>query len=304
MVDIRKSLLHLHIRIKKTDTMKKYLILCAQIVMFMLLMGIFMVVGVGVLAILGFNLQNLGDASSGIISVALQELVMLGSIALAAFVILHWWEKKPFSDLGFSFWGRGKDIFWGFLTALVLYAIGFSVSLFFGWVKIVDVGFYAYDFCLYLVLMLFVGMAEELMCRGFLLGRMLNVGMHPLLALLLSSLFFASLHLGNNGISTFAFINLTLAGILLGATYLYTRNLAFPIILHAFWNFIQGGVLGYAVSGSEKVNSVFTIALDDNTLMNGGEFGFEASLVCTILMVVFIMILLRYVGPRLKVQKN
>jgi len=246
---------------------------------------------------------SIGSARSGLFTLVLQEAVMLISILLAAYIIVHFWEKKPFSDLGFSFIGRGKDICWGFLIALMIYAIGFAVSLLFGWVKIVDVGFSAKDFFFYLLLMFFVGMVEELMCRGFLLGRMLNVGMHPLLALVLSSLVFAALHLGNDGITWFAFVNLVLAGILLGTTYLYTRNLAFPIILHCFWNFIQGAVCGYSVSGSEKVNSVFSIALDEHTLMNGGEFGFEGSLVCTILMLVFIVILLRYVGPRLEVTK-
>lgn len=284
--------------------MKKYLILILQIVAFLILMGVFMMIGTSLLLLAGVSSTSIGSASSSTFSVVLQEAVMLVSILLAAYIIVRFWEKKTFSDLGFSFIRRGKDIWWGFLIALMIYAIGFAVSLLFGWVKIVDVGFSAKDFFFYLMLMLFVGMAEELMCRGFLLGRMLNVGMHPLLALILSSLVFAALHLGNDGITWFAFVNLVLAGILLGTTYLYTRNLAFPIILHCFWNFIQGAVCGYAVSGSEKVNSVFSIALDEHTLMNGGEFGFEGSLVCTILMLVFIVILLRYVGPRLDVTKR
>ena len=284
--------------------MKKYLILILQIGAFLILMGLFMMIGTSLMLLAGVSPTSIGSISSSLFSVVLQEAIMLISILLAAYIIVCFWEKKPFSDLGFSFIGRGKDIWWGFLIALMIYAIGFAVSLLFGWVKIVDVGFSAKDFFYYLILMLFVGMVEELMCRGFLLGRMLNVGMHPLFALILSSLVFAALHLGNDGITWFAFVNLVLAGILLGTTYLYTRNLAFPIILHCFWNFIQGAVCGYAVSGSEKVNSVFSIALDEHTLMNGGEFGFEGSLVCTILMLVFIVVLLRYVGPRLEVTKQ
>lgn len=284
--------------------MKKYLVLILQIVAFLILMGLFMMIGSALMLLAGVSPTSIGRASAGSFLVVVQEIILFVSILLAAYVIVCFWEKKPFSDLGFSFVRRGKDIWWGFLVALMIYAIGFAVSLLFGWVKIVDVGFSAHDIFFYLLLMLFVGMAEELMCRGFLLGRMLNVGMHPLLALVLSSLVFAAMHLGNDGITWFAFVNLVLAGILLGATYLYTRNLAFPIILHCFWNFIQGAVCGYAVSGSEKINSVFSIALDEHTLMNGGEFGFEGSLVCTILMLVFIVILLRYIGPKLEVSRH
>jgi len=283
--------------------MKKYAILFLQIIVFMVLMTIFLMGGMMLLELAGIHLEStFSDITLPVFII--QEVMQLLAIMLAAFVILRFWEKRPFRDLGFSFVGRGKDLLWGMLTALVIYIIGFGVSVLAGWVKIVDVGFYAQDFFLYLLLMIFVGMAEELMCRGFVLGRMLNVGMHPVLALLLSSLLFAALHLGNDGVTVLSLVNITLAGMLLGVTYLYTRNLAFPIALHTFWNFIQGAVCGYSVSGTDTVRSVMNISLSDNVLMSGGEFGFEGSLVCTVLELVFIMILLRFVGPRLKAGKQ
>ncbi len=280
--------------------MKKYLILCLQLVVFMILSGL---IAVGLLIPLEMtDLQVIGG--TGIYSTILSEFAMLLGALLAAFIILRFWEKKPFSDLGFSFLHRGKDLLWGVFIAFAIYAIGFAVSVAAGWVRIVDVGFYLKDMLLYLLLMIAVGMYEELSIRGFVLGRMLNVGMHPMLALLISSLLFAAMHLGNDGITAVAFISLTLAGMLLGATYLYTRNLAFPIALHTFWNWIQGAVCGYAVSGTDSGQSVFSIALSDNTLMNGGEFGFEGSLVCIILEVIFLFILLRFVGPSLDYKKR
>ncbi len=280
--------------------MKKYLILCLQLVVFMILSGL---IAVGLLIPLEMtDLQVIGG--TGIYSTILSEFAMLLGALLAAFIILRFWEKKPFSDIGFSFLHRGKDLLWGVFIAFAIYAIGFAVSVAAGWVRIVDVGFYLKDMLLYLLLMIAVGMYEELSIRGFVLGRMLNVGMHPMLALLISSLLFAAMHLGNDGITAVAFISLTLAGMLLGATYLYTRNLAFPIALHTFWNWIQGAVCGYAVSGTDSGQSVFSIALSDNTLMNGGEFGFEGSLVCIILEVIFLFILLRFVGPSLDYKKR
>ncbi|MBR2161599.1 MAG: CPBP family intramembrane metalloprotease [Bacteroidaceae bacterium] len=279
--------------------MKKYLILCLQIVVFLILSGI---LSLGIL----IPVETLGLdwlSGSGTFAFMISEFAMLIGALLAAFLILRFWEKKPFSDLGFSFLHRGKDLLWGFFIAFAIYAIGFAVSVAAGWVRIVDVGFYAKDLLLYLLLMVAVGMYEELSCRGFVLGRMLNAGIHPFFALFLSSLLFAAMHLGNDGITAVAFISLTLTGMLLGATYLYTRNLAFPIALHTFWNWIQGAVCGYSVSGTDSGQSVFSIALSDNTLMNGGEFGFEGSLVCIILEVIFLFILLRYVGPSLNYKR-
>lgn len=281
--------------------MKKYLILCLQIVIFIILSPI-----IGMLFLLPLELLHVNVLEgNGIYSNIIYEAAMFVGGLLTAYLILRFWEKKPFSDLGLSFLHRGKDLFWGFFIALAIYAIGFAVSVAAGWVKIVDVGFYAKDMLLYLLFMIIVGMFEEFSCRGFVLGRMLNVGIHPLFALLLSSLLFAAMHLGNNGITAIAFVSLTLAGMLLGATYLYTRNLAFPIALHTFWNWIQGAVCGYSVSGTEEMGrSAFSIALSDNTLMNGGEFGFEGSLVCIILEIIFLIILLRYVGPNLDFKKR
>ncbi len=74
-------------------------------------------------------------------------------------------------------------------------------------------------------------------------------------------------------------LNLLLAGMLLGASYLYTKNLCFPISLHLFWNWIQGPILGYDVSGSHSESSMLTLHLPENNVLNGGAFGFEGSLI-------------------------
>ena len=86
-------------------------------------------------------------------------------------------------------------------------------------------------------------------------------------------------------VAALSFINILLAGVLLGSSYIYTRNLCFPIALHWFWNWIQGPVLGYEVSGNKFGESMFTLHLHEANLMNGGAFGFEGSMLCTVLMI-------------------
>ena len=129
--------------------------------------------------------------------------------------------------------------------------------------------------------------------------------MNKFLALVLSAFIFACLHLGNPGMTNFSLFNLTLAGILLGATYIYTRNLWFPISLHLFWNFIQGPILGYDVSGTGDRDTLIKLHISDNTLMNGGNFGFEASLPCTILMIIAIgLIIYNYETKKEKYEET
>lgn len=270
--------------------MRKYLLLIFELVAFLFVIQLF-AFGLNVLLSLDFN--NTFD-------MMIMEMAVFCIISLAAYLILRFWEKKPFSDLGLSFCGRWRDALWGMLIAAGIYAVGFSISLLAGWVRVTDVAFPVGDVAVALLLMIFTALQEEVMNRGFVLGRMLNVGMNPFLAVLLSSVFFAMLHLSNPGITPLAVVNIVLAGILLGLPYVYTRNLTFSIVLHMFWNWIQNSVLGYAVSGLEFGESVFSIELSNHALMNGGEFGFEGSLPCTVLMIVAIGVVLKYVIPRLK----
>ena len=108
---------------------------------------------------------------------------------------------------------------------------------------------------------------------------------------MVTSALFALLHIFNPEIDFLPMLNLLLAGMLLGASYLYTKNLCFPISLHLFWNWIQGPVLGYEVSGNNFISSMLTLHLPEDNVLNGGAFGFEGSLICTVLMIVLTILI-------------
>ena len=137
-----------------------------------------------------------------------------------------------------------------------------------------------------------VAIVEETMMRGYVLGRLLRTRLNKFISLLISSLLFALLHLMNPNVAFLPMLNLVLGGLLLGASYLYTRNLWFPISLHFFWNWIQGPVLGYEVSGNRFCETLFSLRLPANNLINGGAFGFEGSLVCTVLATLFTLFII------------
>ncbi len=62
--------------------------------------------------------------------------------------------------------------------------------------------------------------------------------------------------------------------------------------VHFFWNWIQGPVLGYEVSGNRFCEILFSLRLPANNLINGGAFGFEGSLVCTVLATLFTLFII------------
>lgn len=227
----------------------------------------------------------------------LERLLMLVGYLSAAILVLRW-RKLPLSLLGMSLRGRGKDLLAGLGVAVLLYAVGFGTSLLMGTVEIASVEWVPRDLLGTLLFFLLVAVTEEVMLRGFVLGRMLSAGMNRFVALFLSSALFSAMHLFNPNFALLPFVNILLAGCLLGASFLYTRNLCFPVVLHWFWNWLQGPVLGYEVSGTDSGQSLLTLRLTGSDLLTGGSFGFEGSLLCTVLLIVGTLAIVGYYERR------
>lgn len=230
-------------------------------------------------------------------SLFLERLLMLVGYLSAAVLVLRW-RKLPLSLLGMSLRGRGKDLLAGLGVAVLLYAVGFGTSLLMGTVEIASVQWIPRDLLGTLLFFLLVAVTEEVMLRGFVLGRMLSAGMNCFVALFLSSVLFSAMHLFNPNFALLPFVNILLAGCLLGASFLYTRNLCFPVVLHWFWNWLQGPVLGYEVSGMDSGETLLTLRLTGSDLLTGGSFGFEGSLLCTVLLVVGTLAIVAYYERR------
>lgn len=227
----------------------------------------------------------------------MQSTFLAGSF-LAAWTLLKNWDHLPVADLGLSLKGRAKDIFWGTFVALAIYAVGFGILYAIGEVEIAAVHFSAYELLLSWILMLLVALTEEIAFRGFVLGHLLAVGVNRFVALFLSSALFSLMHIFNPNFSLIAFLNILLAGILIGSTYIYTRNLWFAIALHLFWNWLQGPILGFEVSGGRLGGTLLSLELPEENIINGGTFGFEGSILCTALMIIAIVITLRSASKR------
>lgn len=125
---------------------------------------------------------------------------------------------------------------------------GFSALLF---IPVVGFGLYSIvrgfspdlAFVILIIDTALIGIAEEGMYRGILLGAMAKK-MNSLLAILLSSALFCALHLLNviGGLSVSELIgqlgSTFVMGVFLGAMYLETRKILFPIIFHSLWDYI------------------------------------------------------------------
>mgnify|MGYP000220644973 CR=1 FL=1 len=220
----------------------------------------------------------------GVMGYIILEASMLLAVLTAAIPMLRF-ERRPFSDLGLSLKGHVKGLWYGLLMAILLYLFVL------GEIEVTGFQFKPLDLLGSWVFFLLVALFEEILMRGYILGRLLHTTMNKFLALFVSAALFAFMHIFNPEIAFLPMLNLLLAGMLLGASYLYTRNLCFPISLHLFWNWIQGPILGYQVSGNNFTTSMLTLRMPEENVLNGGAFGFEGSLICTVLMIVFTILI-------------
>ena len=257
----------------------------------------FVTLAVIIITILGIPfsavLQKLGkEGADKMFYFVLSETLMLIGIFLSAWIVWHF-RGVSLTGLGRSLAIRKKDLLSGISLAIVLYAVGFGVSLLAGAIEIAGVVFNPSSLLISFVFFLLVAITEEFALRGFVLERMLQGGVNKFWALFLSATLFSLVHIANPNFDFLSFINILLAGILLGSSYIYTRNLCFPIALHWFWNWIQGPVLGYEVSGNKFCDGLLTLHLPETNLINGGAFGFEGSILCTVLMVAGTAVILK-----------
>lgn len=178
----------------------------------------------------------------------------------------------------------------GFLLGAVLIAGSAAVLWLAGAVEFTGATL-SWQLFVYFPVLLLMAFQEELVCRSYLLQNFVDVD-RPIVGLVVTSLLFGIVHGMNPAVwsSPLIFVNLVLAGVLLGLAYLVGRGVWFATALHFGWNLFQGPVFGFAVSGISTDSFLGAkVSPDASPLLTGGAFGLEGSLLCTGLMVVVIV---------------
>lgn len=292
--------------------------LLAQVIVFQILTFLFFL-----LLSFAWPASGSSDALSGpAAALAMSPAVLLfGSVASLGAIFLSLWlagrflDRRPFKDFGFHLnGGWWLDLAFGLALGALLMTGIFLVEILFGWVRVEGVfesGSPGTPFLVSLalpaVIFLCVGIYEEMFSRGYQLLNMAEGLNYPFLgprgaiaaAWVLSSSIFGILHLGNPNATLLSAFNITLAGLLLGAGYILTGQLAIPIGLHITWNFFQGNVFGFPVSGLGPIGATFLSTEQRGPdLWTGGAFGPEAGLMDPIAVLVGISLTVLWVRLR------
>ena len=254
--------------------------------------------GVGLVIVLvasGFDLNALSNQEeitnivNGINFLLPLKVIEFLSVMLCVWLFIRFVDRKPLKSIGLSLNGYKKDLYLGLGLGAGLITLGFLILFILGYLSVDGFSFPLGNIILYLILFVVVSLHEEIMMRGYILNNLMQ-SMNRYVALSLSSLVFMTIHLLNPNVSFLSVVNLFLAGIVLGIYYLHKSNLWLPIGMHLTWNFFQGPVFGFEVSGI-KTKSIIGQSIRGNELITGGSFGFEGSILATILILVMIIYL-------------
>ncbi len=123
--------------------------------------------------------------------------------------------------------------------------------------------------------------AEEVIFRGYVL-RTLENWRGWTLGFVVSSVLFGLAHSLNPNVSALPLINIVLAGAALALAYRVSGGrLWLPIAYHFMWNYAQGPLLGFPVSGLGDFQAGLTATTTGPALWTGGAFGPEGGLAAT-----------------------
>lgn len=196
-------------------------------------------------------------------------------------------DEKTFFSLGFSLKKAKKDILLGLGLGLLPMLFSFLLFLNLDMIEIVEFNFIGLELFYVGLLFISVSLSEEILIRGYVLSNFMDSS-NKYIALLISSFLFALMHGLNPNITTIGMINLFLAGIMLGITYLFTKNLWFAFANHFSWNFFQA-MFGFHVSGL-TIYSPIKLKIEPS-IWTGGEFGVEGSVLTILLQSILIVFL-------------
>lgn len=205
-------------------------------------------------------------------------------------------EKNSLSSLGFVKRNWLKYLGWGILLSLLqmgVIALVYQV----GGIGTFELNELSLEPILFILglfpFWLLQGGTEEVATRGWLLTR-IAARTNLSLAIAISSSLFGILHLGNSGVTFLSLLNIILDGVLAGLLFIYTDSIWLVVAQHGTWNYVQGNLLGFQVSGTGADASIFSFTMGDGPdWLTGGAFGAEGSIITTLVLLVSLVIVYR-----------
>ena len=274
----------------------------AQTILFLFFVSFFGTIYISVSIFLRVEEILAGSSMSGILG---QQAVTLIAITMSVYLARRFFDRRSFISLGLDWHATAlRDLLFGIALAGLIIGFVYLAEWALGWLTFEKYSLEAgnttqvvVNMATMLVIYVIVAWQEELLIRGYWLQN-ISIGLNLIWGVLLSSLFFALTHFGNPNISTMAVLGLIAGGIFLAYGYIRTNRLWLPIGLHIGWNFFEGTIFGFQVSGLSELPRLIIQTVEGPEIITGGDFGPEAGLIILPALLLGAVIIRWYTGDR------
>jgi membrane protease YdiL (CAAX protease family) len=246
-----------------------------------------------------------GKDLNGVPYMLASEVIELFAITASVFLARRLLDRRSIASLGLQLeWRLLLDLLVGLAISFVMMGLIYLGMYRMGWIHFEGFAWQSQppltvlaNFLLILFIFIVVGWNEELLSRGYHLQTLAS-GLNLTWGVILSSAVFGLLHIFNPNATWISVVGIFLAGLFLAYAYLRTQRLWLSIGLHIGWNFYEGVVFGFPVSGL-AVYPLTRITVSGPSLWTGGAFGPEAGLVVLPALAVGVGLVYAYTRKRL-----
>jgi uncharacterized protein len=232
------------------------------------------------------------------------QLIELIAVTGSVYIARRWLDKRSFVSLGLELnrW-TFVDILVGVVITFVLMGFIYVLMSVLGWLtfkgfawQFDPISIVVKNVLIFFIGFIFVAWNEELLSRGYELQTIAS-GLNLFWGVVISSAIFGLLHLGNPNATWVSAAGIFFAGIFLAYAYVRTKQLWLSMGLHLGWNFFEGVVFGFPVSGL-NIYPLTRIEVHGPEIWTGGAFGPEAGLIVLPALALGILLIYLYTRKR------
>ncbi len=225
----------------------------------------------------------------------LKYLGLLVPLMFGLFSIEKWVKNKEnfekiLKNLGIIPF-KSLNIFVGLIIGTIAFTLLFLVYYFFDFLVVKTFG-WSSGILETAIKLLALVIFEEVVSRSFFINGLKLFIKSENLIIFLTAIFFSLAHLLNNGVTVISSISTFVGGIMYAYAFIKTKNIWLPVGLHFSWNFVQGVIYGFSVSGY-NFSRILEINVEGSPLWIGGSYGPEGGLIGII--VRFFVIIMIYI---------
>lgn len=187
-----------------------------------------------------------------------------------------------------------QDVIAGIFIGLLAMTGIYLVELNLNYIKIKSINFIDGKLIITFLELGLMAFGEELLFRGFMLNALLRILRNKYVAVIITAVLFGLAHASNPNATLISIISNGLGGVMYAVAFIESESIWLPTALHFAWNFFQGPVYGFPVSGLQFGGIVKQSFDIDKSIFAGGAYGPEGGIIGISFRIVVIVMLLLY----------